>query len=281
MAWLISRNPELAVWSARHAGVKPPEYDRLESGGNDRTLPRGTVLHTDVTVLLIRNGAKVYYVHVEPQLKFSKAKVMAIPGYHGSAVRDFDCPGCTVVISPGLLAKQFKEEDQRKEQLFTIERHYLDSSSFGSLDNPGLSLDQQATMLLLQQEWDDTSEAVLTRVLNEDSPMRDLMYDAVLEMAPNIVEASMYPKFLRDERTLQHFEARGEARGKAEGEARGEAKGKAEALLEFVSGRGDELSWRAHARITECRDAETLMEWLRRAYRGETSDQIFDTVTVA
>jgi hypothetical protein len=69
----------------------------------------------------------------------------------------------------------------------------------------------------------------------------------------------------------------GMAEGKAEGKAEGQVDGEATALLRYFAAAGDELSSHAQLEIVSCADPGTLLDWLDRAYRGETSAEIFDS----
>jgi hypothetical protein len=69
--------------------------------------------------------------------------------------------------------------------------------------------------------------------------------------------------------------AEGEAKGQLAGEARGEARGEGESLLRFFRVRGDDVAPDTVERIRACTDPVVLADWQERAYRGETSGQIF------
>jgi hypothetical protein len=60
-----------------------------------------------------------------------------------------------------------------------------------------------------------------------------------------------------------------------------EAKGEAAALLRFLEVRGDDVSRNAYARIKDCICVEIIHDWQDRAYRGETSEEIFDGVVAS
>lgn len=76
----------------------------------------------------------------------------------------------------------------------------------------------------------------------------------------------------------ERVEKRGEARAEAKAEeimARAVAAAKTDALTQFFYMRGDKPSRHALAEITECTDVNQLNLWLRQAYAGETSAEIF------
>ncbi|MCL2585943.1 MAG: hypothetical protein FWE35_26210, partial [Streptosporangiales bacterium] len=92
-------------------------------------------------------------------------------------------------------------------------------------------------------------------------------------------------KKLQGVKAWRDYEARVEQRGEAKAEARiaeaedkakqAEAIAKADDLTEFFYARGDELSAYAREQIDSCTSVSQLSSWLRRAYRGETSSEIF------
>jgi len=66
-----------------------------------------------------------------------------------------------------------------------------------------------------------------------------------------------------------------EAKVKAEGKAETEAATTANNLTEFLILRGDKPTEHALSTISACRNADMLAAWLKRAYLGETSAQLF------
>jgi len=101
---------------------------------------------------------------------------------------------------------------------------------------------------------------------------------------------------LRGLKSWRDYEERVEKRGEARAEAKAEeimaraeasiaqaeenarravAAAKADALTQFFYMRGDKPSRHALAEITECTDVNQLNLWLRQAYAGETSAEIF------
>jgi hypothetical protein len=87
---------------------------------------------------------------------------------------------------------------------------------------------------------------------------------------------------LRGLESFREYEAKVEARARAEAKAEvAEAKAEVEAatiagnLNEFLVLRGDAPTEHAINTINACRNAGVLSAWLRRAYLGETSAQLF------
>lgn len=68
-------------------------------------------------------------------------------------------------------------------------------------------------------------------------------------------------------------------RHQAIGEARGEAQGRRDGVVELVHQllelRGIEITSQQHARIEQCTDETTLIEWHRRAATATTADEVF------
>lgn len=87
---------------------------------------------------------------------------------------------------------------------------------------------------------------------------------------------------LRELESFRDYEARVKAEADAEAEARVEAttrakvaEAKAEDLKDFLILRGDAPSEYAINTITTCRNPALLSAWLKRAYLGATSAQLF------
>jgi hypothetical protein len=106
----------------------------------------------------------------------------------------------------------------------------------------------------------------------------------MMEEAPKMtmLEAALTPEMLERLRELESFrdyEARIRAEFKAEAdtqaEAKVEARVKAADLKDFLIIRGDKPSKHAFKIISDCHDAGELDGWLKRAYLGETSAQLF------
>lgn len=66
-----------------------------------------------------------------------------------------------------------------------------------------------------------------------------------------------------------------EEKVKAEGKAETEAATTANILTEFLTLRGDKPTEHALSTIGDCREPGLLTAWLKRAYLGETSAQLF------
>jgi hypothetical protein len=100
--------------------------------------------------------------------------------------------------------------------------------------------------------------------------------------ADPVLEEFLSPDLMERIKEMPAFRARfdqaraeGEAKGELTGEARGEAKGEGESLLRYFRVRGDDLAPHVLEQIRACTDPALLADWQERAYRGETSEQIF------
>jgi hypothetical protein len=103
----------------------------------------------------------------------------------------------------------------------------------------------------------------------EEIPEMTMLGDA---LAPDMFER------LRELESFREYEVKVEAQAKAavaEAKAEAEAATVGGALNEFLVLRGDVPSEYAINTISACRTAGVLSVWLRRAYLGETSAQLF------
>src|SRR5262245_10149276 len=102
-----------------------------------------------------------------------------------------------------------------------------------------------------------------------------------------MLEAALTPEMLerlREVESFRDYEARSQAKAEAEAwaEARVEARVEAKMaeviagnLKDFLVMRGDKPTKHAFKAIRASRDADELNAWLKRAYQGETSAQLF------
>lgn len=88
------------------------------------------------------------------------------------------------------------------------------------------------------------------------------------------VEAKVAEAEAKGEARVAEAEAKGEAKV-AEAEAKAAVRAKAEALTQFFTMRDDAPSVYALSQIYACDDLAQVTVWLNRAYRGETSAEIF------
>lgn len=144
---------------------------------------------------------------------------------------------------------------------------------------------------------------MLDEMGDSDPTLAELYMRAILEEVPvTMLGELLRPDMLEKLRTLEWFrdyevkvkaEADAEAKVKsdaAQAEAavaraavaaaealtvKAVAKAVADALTDFLVTRGDKPSEYAMKKIGACRDSGVLAAWLKRAYQGETSAQLF------
>lgn len=89
-------------------------------------------------------------------------------------------------------------------------------------------------------------------------------------MLGEVLQPDMFEK-LRHLESFREYEAKVKAEGKAEADAAATSRH----LKDFLVLRGDAPSKYALNAISACQDADVLEAWLKRAYLGETSAQLF------
>jgi hypothetical protein len=137
----------------------------------------------------------------------------------------------------------------------------------------------------------------LDELYASDPTLANLYLKAIVEEVPTTMLGEMlHPDMLDKLRSLEWFreyeaEVKADAKAEADAEAdarvaaaearvaAAEAKAKvatvADKLTEFLTLRGDAPTEHALHKIDACRSTVILSAWLRRAYLGETSAQIF------
>jgi hypothetical protein len=181
-------------------------------------------------------------------------------------------------------AARFRKEDtdRRAELAFAASFH-----SGGDLEPmreaPGLSLGARALPAALA-DFDEGvpgwAQDMLMELTSGDATLANLYFRTMTEEAPKMtmLEAALTPEMLERLRELESFRDY-EARVIAEATTKAEAKAKAEViagnLKDFLLLRGDKPTKHALKTISACRDADELDAWLKRAYLGETSAQLF------
>jgi hypothetical protein len=114
---------------------------------------------------------------------------------------------------------------------------------------------------------------MLAEMYQHSETLGGLYLDAILEgRKPDdpVLEEVLSPDLLERIKEIPAFRARFD-QARAEGESEGER----ESLLRYFRVKGDELAPHVLEQIRACIDPALLAEWQERAYRGETSGQIF------
>jgi hypothetical protein len=310
---------DAAVALADTLGVRVPEYDQVVPAPDSHYTRDGGTIYTDATVRLLRKGEPVFFLTVEMQRRHVKGKYATLHGYHGSGVHKIDTGGHLIVLSDKPIeAAKFRREDadRRAELAFAASFHDRDDVE-PMRANSELSLGARAVPAALADlgsgipRW---AREMLLELTSGDPTLANLYIRTIIEEVPDMtmLEADLTPEMLERLRELEAFrsyEAKVEARAEAKAEAKvkeaeakvraevkeaeakvraevkeAEAKVRAEViaanLKDFLVSRGDKPSKRAFKTISACRDADELDSWLRRAYQGETSAQLFPEPTV-
>lgn len=120
---------------------------------------------------------------------------------------------------------------------------------------------------------------MLYELNGSDPTLADLYLRAIVEEVPvTMLGEVLQPDMARKLRHLEWFrewEAEVKAEGWAEAKAEADAAATSRHLNEFLVLRGDAPSKHALHTISTCQDADVLEAWLKRAYLGETSAQLF------
>ncbi len=286
---IVHGYPDAAVALAEALRVPLPEYDQVVAAPDSHYMKDGGTVYTDSTVRLLRDGKPVFFVTVEMQRRYVKGKYATMHAYHGSGVNSVNVGGHLVVLSDKASeAARFRKEDaeRRPELAFAASFH-----SGGDLepmrDAAGLSLGARALPAALADldagvpGW---AQNMLMQLTSGDPTLANLYFRTMMEEAPEMtmLEAALTPEMLERLRELESFrdyEARviAEARTKAEAEVKGKVKAEVIAgnLKDFLVLRGDKPTKHAFKTINASRDADELDAWLKRAFQGETSAELF------
>ncbi len=293
---IVHGYPDAVLALGEALGVLLPDCDQVVLGPDSHYLKNGRTIYTDATVRLLRNGKPVFFASVEMQREYKRGKYATLHAYHGSGVRNLDVGGHLFVLSdkPGSTAR-FRAEDATRRPELTFAASFHSGGDLGQLrDKSALSLGARAIPAALADfdagvpGW---AHDMLMELTSEDPTLADLYFQTMMEEAPKMtmLEAGLSPEMLERLRELESFRdyearitAELTAKAQAEAEARvndAEARVKATViganLKDFLVLRGDKPSKHALAVISACRDANELDAWLKRAYLGETSAQLF------
>jgi hypothetical protein len=293
---IVQRYPEAVVALAEAVGVSLPEHDQVVAAPDAHPMRDGPTVHTDGTVRLLRKGKPVFFATVEMQRRFGKGKYATLHAYHGSGVRNVNVGGHLFVLSDQASeAAGFRAEDaaRRAELAFAGSFHSGEDlvAMQGEKQLPLGARALPAALAGFSAGVPDWARDLLDEMSLSDLTLADLYLRTILEEVPEMtmlgeaLRPDMFER-LRELESFREYEAKVEARA----EARAEAKAKAEvaeakaeveaaavagALNEFLVLRGDAPSEYAINTINACRNAGVLSVWLRRAYLGETSAQLF------
>lgn len=263
---------------AEASGVRLPEYDQVAAAPDSHPVRDGDPVYTDATVRFLRRGVPVFFATVEMQRKYEKGKYATLHAYHGSGVRGADAGGHLFLLSDkATTVARFRVEDAGRRAALAFAATFLSGYDLEPLEDAGLPLGARALPAALADFRADPprTRAMLDELERSDLTLANLYLRAIVEEVPmtmlgEILRPDMFDK-------LRHLEGfrEYEAKVKAEGKAETEAATRASDLAEFLTLRGDKPTEHALDTISACRNPGLLAAWLKRAYLGETSAQLF------
>lgn len=282
----VQRRPESVVALAEAVGVALPEHDDVASAPDSHQMQDGNVIYTDATVRLLREGRAVFFATVEMQRRYAEEKYATLHAYHGSGVRNAGAGGHLFVLSErAAVTEKFRAEDSARRAELAFAASFHSGQDLAPLENQNLPLGARLLPAALADFRSDPprTQAMLDELEHSDLTLADLYMRAIVEEVPYTMLGEILQPDMRDKlRTLEWFreyEAEIEAKARAEAEARAKAETEAATtannLMEFLILRGDVPTGHALNTISACRNAPLLAAWLKRAYLGETSAQLF------
>jgi hypothetical protein len=310
---IVHGYPDAAEALAGALGMPLPEHDQVVPAPDSHYLKDGRTVYTDAAVRLLRAGKPVFFVTVEMQREHARGKYATLHAYHGSGVEKINAGGHLFVLSdkPGT-AEQFRKEDADRRAELAFVASFHSGGDLGPMrEAEGLSLGARAVPAALTDfsaGVPDWAQDMLIELISGDLTLANLYFRTMMEEAPKMtmLEAALTPEMLERLRELESFrdyearvraEAEAEANTEAEAKvakaeakvakaeakiakaeakiAKAEARVKAADLRDFLIIRGDKPSKHAFEIISDCQDAGKLDGWLKRAYLGETSAQLF------
>jgi hypothetical protein len=300
---IVQRYPDVVIALAAAVGVALPEHDQVVAAPDAHPMRDGPTVHTDGTVRLLREGRPVFFATVEMQRQFGKGKYATLHAYHGSGVRNVNVGGHLFLLSDHASeVAAFRAEDSARRAELAFAGSFHSGEDLETMRNAKpLSLGGRAlpaALAELDRGVPDWALELLDEMSRSDLTLADLYLRTILEEVPEMtmlgeaLRPDMFER-LRELESFREYEAKVVARAEAKADAAAkaavaeakaavaEAKAEAEAatiagnLNEFLVLRGDAPSEHAINTINACRNAGVLSAWLRRAYLGETSAQLF------
>lgn len=282
---LINVNARMVYRLAAQCGIRLPVHDRMEASPVSHQVRGKSRISNDVTIRLYLGERVVYFLQIEVQRDYSWDKFATLRAYHGSEVRNSGCGGHMIVLSPQRnVAGRYARTEERHGDELGYAGTYLGSDDLESFAAPGRPFEERALAAALA----DFSKGIppgagemLAEMYEHNETFGDLYLAAIMEgrkLDDPALEELLSPDLMERIKEIPAFRARfdqARAEGEAEGVLAGEARGEGESLLRYFRVRGDELAPHALQRIRACTDPAVLADWQERAYRGETSEQIF------
>jgi hypothetical protein len=274
---LINVHAGIVYRLAALCGIRLPVHDRLEASPVSHQVRGQSRISNDVTVRLYRGGQVVYFLQIEVQRDYSWDKFATLRAYHRSEVRNSGCGEHMVVLSPQRnVADRYARAEERRGEELGYAGVYLGSGDLEPFAAAGRPFEERALAAALA----DFSKGIppgagemLAEMYQHSETLGSLYLDAILEgRKPDdpVLEEVLSPDLMERIKEIPALRARFD-QARAEGAARGGG----ESLLLYFRVRGDNLAPYALERIRTCTDPALLADWQERAYRGETSEQIF------
>jgi hypothetical protein len=273
---LVNRYPELFRELAQLLDDELPAHDRVQAAPNTQQAKRGeSPMASDTTVHCVRDNLPVHFAHVEMQNTFTWSKFTDLRAYHGSEVRNTGCGGRVIVLSPDpAVTRRYREAEAQRGWELVFAGDYLSSEHVAPFAEPGKPFRQRAlaaAIANLKQGPPPGTAALVTEMYQTAELLGDLFMDAMVDLCPpGHLEAALTTELMEKLESIPKWKARVEQH-----HAEGLTEGLAQSLLLCFESRNDSPSEDARARIRECDDPAQLQAWQVRAYRGETSAQIF------
>lgn len=296
---LMQRYPRLALRLAEAAKVELPSHELAVAGANSHQLPWRAPLDGDAAVRLLDRGKPVYFAQVEVQKEHSLDKYATLRAYHGSEVSKAKTGGHMFVLSPkASQTAAFRESEAELGDEFSYRGSYLSREDLELLAGDDRPFEERCLAIGMTDfslVVPDSARSMLRETMEHDMTIANLFFRTILEEVTDVtmVEGLVQPDILDKLRGLkafrdyeERFQAAATAKARAEAEAKVKAEvetatakatlaAKADDLIDCFVERGDNPSAHAYQEVAACTDVRQMTSWLRRAYKGETSAQIF------
>lgn len=287
---LVQEYPDLTLELAELSGFDVSEYGQPVAVPASYPMPDGSTIEGDATVQFQgENGKARFFAQVEMQRKYGLGKLATLRAYYGGEVRRSQCGGHMYVLSPQEAeTRKFRENDALYREELAYRASYLSGADLAPFAAPDRSLQARAlaaAMTDMAREGVPPGARDLLLELHDHGKdlVADLFVKAMMEECADISELEVGMTDAAMDRLLtlpsfRDFVARREAETAAKTEAQTEVKTEIRVLKNslktYFAAKDDILSASALAVLRQCSDPDTLENWLERAYRGETSDQI-------
>ena len=279
---IVQRHPRSVVALAEAVGVPLPEHDDVAPAPDAHLMQDGSTVYTDGTVRLLRKGRPVFFATVEMQRKYEREKYLTLHAYHGSGVRNTGAGGHLFVLSDKASATaRFRTDDLTRRAELAFAASFHSGQDLRLMDDEELPLSARALPAALADFLADKprTREMLDELYGSDPTLANLYLRAIVEEVPvtmlgELLQPDMFDK-LRHLESFREYEAKVKAEGRAEGEAETNTAATSRHLKDFLVLRGDAPSKHVLNTISACQDADVLEAWLKRAYLGETTAQLF------